>query len=187
MILDTGQGLFNGPQPLILRVKAAARVSVYGRLCHLENSCRTWKIMKRLIFRLVRTALACALAFATAGAARAGIPPITDGEGVPTLAPILEQITPAVVNIAVLSRAPEEDNPMLQDPFFRRFFGLSERAQPQISAGSGVIVDAKLGHVLTNHHVIKDAKQIVVTLKDGRQIEARLLGSDAATDIALLK
>ena len=143
--------------------------------------------MRRLIFRLVRTALAGALAFATAGGAHAGIPPITDSEGTPTLAPILEQITPAVVNIAVLSRSPEEDNPMLQDPFFRRFFGLPDRAQPQISAGSGVIVDAKLGHVLTNHHVIKDAKQIVVTLKDGRQIEARLLGSDAATDVALLK
>ena len=141
--------------------------------------------MKRLIFRLARTALAVALA--TAGGAHAGIPPISDGEGTPTLAPILEQITPAVVNIAVLSRSPEEDNPMLQDPFFRRFFGLPEQAQPQISAGSGVIVDAKLGHVLTNHHVIKDARQIVVTLKDGRQIEARLLGSDAATDVALLK
>jgi serine protease DegQ len=106
---------------------------------------------------------------------------------VPTLAPLLEQVTPAVVNIAVLSRSPEQDNPMLQDPFFRRFFGLPEHAQPQISAGSGVIVDAKLGHVLTNHHVIKDARQIVVTLKDGRQIEAKLLGSDAGTDIALLK
>ncbi|MGH8731151.1 MAG: DegQ family serine endoprotease [Burkholderiales bacterium] len=143
--------------------------------------------MKRLIFRFVRAALAGALVFAAAGGAHAGIPPITDGEGTPTLAPILEQVTPAVVNIAVLSRSPEEDNPMLQDPFFRRFFGLPERAQPQISAGSGVIVDAKLGHVLTNHHVIKDARQIVVTLKDGRQIEARLLGSDAGTDIALLK
>jgi serine protease Do/serine protease DegQ len=143
--------------------------------------------MKRMIFRLVRAALPGALAFAAAGGVHAGIPPIADGDGTPTLAPILEQITPAVVNIAVLSRSPEEDNPMLQDPFFRRFFGLPERAQPQISAGSGVIVDAKLGHVLTNHHVIKDAKQIVVKLKDGRQIEARLLGSDAGTDIALLK
>ncbi|HEV8259528.1 MAG TPA: hypothetical protein VGQ19_02065, partial [Burkholderiales bacterium] len=73
--------------------------------------------MKRLIFRLVRTALAGALAFATAGGAHAAIPPITDGEGTPTLAPILEQVTPGVVNIAVLSRSPEEDNPMLQDPF----------------------------------------------------------------------
>ncbi len=143
--------------------------------------------MKRLLFRLGRAAFAGALALSAAGGVHAGIPPITDGEGTPTLAPILEQVTPAVVNIAVLSRSPEEDNPMLQDPFFRRFFGLPERAQPQISAGSGVIVDSALGHVLTNHHVIKDARQIVITLKDGRQIEARLLGSDAGTDIALLK
>ncbi|HWH48750.1 MAG TPA: DegQ family serine endoprotease [Burkholderiales bacterium] len=143
--------------------------------------------MKRLIFNLGRIALAGALALAAATGTRAAMPPLTDGEGTPTLAPVLEQVTPAVVNIAVLSRAPEEDNPMLQDPFFRRFFGLPERSQPQIAAGSGVIVDAKLGHVLTNHHVIKDAKQIVITLKDGRQIEARLLGSDAGTDIALLK
>jgi len=143
--------------------------------------------MKRLIFRLGRAAFAVALALSAAGGAHAGMPPITDGEGTPTLAPVLEQVTPAVVNIAVLSRSPEEDNPMLQDPFFRRFFGLPERAQPQISAGSGVIVDSALGHVLTNHHVIKDARQIVITLKDGRQIEARLLGSDAGTDIALLK
>ena len=143
--------------------------------------------MKRLIFRLVRAALAGALTLAAGGGAHAGTLPIADGEGTPTLAPILEQVTPAVVNIAVLSRSPEEDNPMLQDPFFRRFFGLPERARPQISAGSGVVVDAKLGHVLTNHHVIRDAKQIVVTLKDGRQIEAKLLGSDAGTDIALLK
>ncbi|MGQ0577764.1 MAG: DegQ family serine endoprotease [Betaproteobacteria bacterium] len=143
--------------------------------------------MKRLIFKLVRAALAGALTFVAAGGAHAGIPAIADGEGMPTLAPILEQVTPAVVNIAVLSRSPEEDNPMLQDPFFRRFFGLPERARPQISAGSGVIVDSKLGHVLTNHHVIRDAKQIVVTLKDGRQIDARLLGSDAGTDVALLK
>src|SRR5512138_97295 len=79
---------------------------------------------------------------------RAGIPPVTIDGKVPTLAPLLEQVTPAVVNIAVLSRSPEQDNPMLQDPFFRRFFGLPEQARPQISAGSGVIVDARSGFVL---------------------------------------
>ncbi len=120
-----------------------------------------------------------------AAPAEPGMPPAA--EGIPSLAPLLEQVTPGVVNIAVLSRSPEEDNPMLQDPFFRRFFGLPERSGPQVSAGSGVIVDAKLGHVLTNHHVIKDASQIVVTLKDGRQLAAKLVGSDAGTDIALLK
>jgi serine protease Do/serine protease DegQ len=117
----------------------------------------------------------------------AGIPPVTIDGKIPTLAPLLEQVTPAVVNIAVLSHSPEQDNPMLQDPFFRRFFGLPEQARPQISAGSGVIVDAKSGYVLTNHHVIKDAEQIVVTLKDGRRLQGKLVGSDAATDIALLK
>jgi len=117
----------------------------------------------------------------------AGIPPVTADGKVPTLAPLLEQVTPAVVNIAVLSRSPEQDNPMLQDPFFRRFFGLPEQARPQISAGSGVIVDAHSGFVLTNHHVVKDAEQISVTLKDGRRLQGKLVGSDAATDIALLK
>jgi serine protease Do/serine protease DegQ len=76
---------------------------------------------------------------------------------------------------------------MLQDPFFRRFFGLPEQSRPQISAGSGVIVDARSGFVLTNHHVVKDAEQIAVTLKDGRRLQGKLVGSDAATDIALLK
>src|SRR5690348_9245938 len=76
---------------------------------------------------------------------------------------------------------------MLQDPFFRRFFGLPEQSRPQISAGSGVIVDAHNGFVLTNHHVVKDAEQIAVTLKDGRRLQGKLVGSDAATDIALLK
>jgi len=119
-------------------------------------------------------------------AASAGISPVTTDGKVPTLAPLVEQVAPAVVNIAVLSRSPEQDNPMLQDPFFRRFFGLPEQSRPQISAGSGVIVDAQRGYVLTNHHVIKDAQQIAVTLRDGRRLEAKLLGSDAGTDVALL-
>ena len=120
-------------------------------------------------------------------AAHAGIAPVGGDGKVPTLAPLLEQVTPAVVNIAVLSRSPEQDNPMMQDPFFRRFFGLPEQSRPQIAAGSGVIVDARNGYVLSNHHVVKDAQQIVVTLKDGRRLQARLVGSDTGTDIALLK
>jgi serine protease Do/serine protease DegQ len=119
--------------------------------------------------------------------APAGILPVSGDSQVPTLAPLVEQVTPAVVNIGVLSRSPEQDNPMLQDPFFRRFFGLPEASRPQISAGSGVIVDAQHGYVLTNHHVVKDAQQVVVTLKDGRRLQAKLLGSDAGTDVALLK
>ncbi|MFN0314304.1 MAG: hypothetical protein ACKVQA_04610 [Burkholderiales bacterium] len=90
-----------------------------------------------------------------AACAQAGISPIgTDGK-VPTLAPLLQEVTPAVVNIAVSSGSPEEDNPLLQDPFFRRFFGLQERPEPRMSAGSGVIIDAAKGYVLTNHHVVR--------------------------------
>jgi serine protease Do/serine protease DegQ len=141
--------------------------------------------MKRLIVRPMRAVLAGALALAAAGGVHAGIPPITDGEGTPTLAPISSRSPRG--GESRCCRVPRGRQPDAAGPVLPPLLRLPERAQPQISAGSGVIVDAKLGHVLTNHHVIKDARQIVVTLKDGRQIEARLLGSDAGTDIALLK
>jgi serine protease Do/serine protease DegQ len=108
-------------------------------------------------------------------------------DGLPTLAPVLEKVTPAVVNIAVLQKSPEVQNPMLRDPFFGRFFGGPQQQQPQISAGSGVIVDARNGYIITNAHVIKDAREIQVTLKDNRRLAAKLVGSDPGTDIALLK
>jgi serine protease DegQ len=96
-------------------------------------------------------------------------------------------VTPAVVNIAVVSRSTAEDNPLYSDPYFRRYFNLPQQARPSMSAGSGVIVDATKGHVLTNHHVVDGGTEIAVTLKDGRQFPARLLGSDKETDIALLE
>ena len=94
-----------------------------------------------------------------------------------------------MVNISVITRAPAaQANPLLRDPFFRRFFDTPEqRPQPQQSAGSGVIVDARKGYVLTNHHVVEGAEQVMVTLKDGRRMPAELVGSDPGTDIALLK
>lgn len=114
--------------------------------------------------------------------------PAPAASSVPTLAPMLERVMPAVVNIAVVSRTPAEDNPLYSDPYFRRFFNLPEQ-QPQarISAGSGVIVDADKGYVLTNYHVVEGGSEITVTLKDGRQFRARLVGSDKDTDIALLQ
>jgi serine protease Do/serine protease DegQ len=108
-------------------------------------------------------------------------------DGLPTFAPILEKVTPAVVNIAVLQKSPEEQNPLMRDPFFRRFFGAPQQSQPQISAGSGVIVDAKNGYVITNAHVVKDAREIQVTLKNNLRLPATLVGADPGTDIALLK
>jgi serine protease Do/serine protease DegQ len=92
-----------------------------------------------------------------------------------------------VVNIAVLQRSPEEENPLLRDPFFRRFFGGPQQAEPQVAAGSGVIVDAKNGYILTNAHVVKDAKEIMVTLRDNRRLPAKLVGADPGTDVAVVK
>jgi Do/DeqQ family serine protease len=128
-----------------------------------------------------------ALAF-IAASAWAQIPagaPLRDG--LPTLAPVLEKVTPAVVNIAVLQRSPEEQNPLLRDPFFRRFFGGPGQSEPQIAAGSGVIVDAKNGYVMTNAHVVKDAREVLVTLKDNRRLPAKLVGADPGTDIAVVR
>jgi len=127
------------------------------------------------------------LAFIASGAA-AQIPsgaPLRDG--LPTFAPILEKVTPAVVNIAVLQRSPEEQNPLMRDPFFRRFFGGPGQSEPQIAAGSGVIVDAKNGYVMTNAHVVKDAREVLVTLKDNRRLPAKLVGVDPGTDIAVVR
>ena len=114
--------------------------------------------------------------------------PAPEGRGLPTLAPIVNQVTPAVVNISVITRAPMEDNPLFRDPFFRRFFSLPER-QPrrEQAAGSGVIVDAARGYVLTNHHVVKDAEQVLVTLKDRRQFQAKMVGIDPGTDVAVVQ
>jgi serine protease Do/serine protease DegQ len=137
--------------------------------------------------RIAAFVLACAAAVLPGTAWSDAIPSLPTRDGLPTLAPLVAQVTPAVVNIAVLQRSPEEQNPLLRDPFFRRFFGLPEKEQPQVAAGSGVVVDAEHGYVLTNHHVIQDAQRIVVTLKDNRRLPARLVGSDAGTDIALLK
>ncbi|MGB3897440.1 MAG: DegQ family serine endoprotease [Mesorhizobium sp.] len=106
-----------------------------------------------------------------------------------SLPDVLEEITPAVVNIAVTSRASAETNPLFNDPYFRRFFDLPQIPQqrPRMSAGSGVIVDADKGYILTNHHVVDGASEIAVTLKDRRRFTAELVGSDKATDIALLR
>ncbi len=115
--------------------------------------------------------------------------PATDARGLPTLAPLVNEVTPAVVNISVITRAPMENNPLFRDPFFRRFFGVPERPQEQReqAAGSGVIIDAARGYVLTNNHVIKDAERAIVTLKDRRQFNAKLVGTDPGTDIAVLQ
>ena len=119
----------------------------------------------------------------------AAIPAKVDNQEVPSLAPMLDKITPAVVNIATEGRIELRQNPLFADPFFRRFFNIPDQPieRRTQSLGSGVIVDAKRGLVLTNNHVIANADQITVTLRDGRQLDAKIVGSDPATDVAVIK
>src|SRR3954447_14562725 len=116
------------------------------------------------------------------GANAAAPIPQAGGQLVPSLAPMLARVTPGVVNIAVRGRV-REQNPLLQDPFFRRFFNLPQNQQMQEretqATGSGVIVDAAQGYVLTNGHVVENATRIEVTTKDNRRYTAKLIGRDA--------
>lgn len=115
-----------------------------------------------------------------------------DGKELPSLAPMLDQISPAVVNIATYTQV-RQHNPLLEDPFFRRFFDVPEQRRRQApqrrtrSAGSGVIVDAANGYVLTNAHVVQRADEVEITLKDGRTLEATLVGQDREVDLAVLQ
>ena len=140
---------------------------------------RRWSVAGALI-------AGCVLAVAAVHAATL---PLPLRDGVPTLAPLLRDVTPAVVNISVATMVPQRHNPLFRDPFFRRFFDLPDDApaRRRQSAGSGVIVDADRGYVLSNHHVVARAESVTVTLKDNRRFEAEILGSDPGTDIALLR
>ena len=127
-----------------------------------------------------------------APAAFAALPQAVGETPVPTLAPMIKRVSPAVVNIAtrgtVRERAPQ--NPLLEDPFFKRFFDIPDmgpRERQFQSAGSGVIFDAKNGYIVTNAHVVDNATEITVTLQDGRDLTATVVGSDIPSDVAVLK
>ena len=122
-----------------------------------------------------------------AAPAMAALPAYVDDEPLPSLAPLVERVSPAVVNIRVSQTVAR---PSFSDDAFRRFFGLPDapRGSREVaSAGSGVIVDANRGYILTNHHVVEDADEIQISLIDGKLLDAEVVGSDPATDIALLK
>ena len=105
-----------------------------------------------------------------------------------SLAPLVKKTAPAVVNIATLQQAPAQQNPLLQDPFFRRYFGIPDAAlQPAMAAGSGVIVDGARGLVITNFHVVQNAQAVEVGLKDGRKLPADPVVLAPELDIAVLK
>jgi Do/DeqQ family serine protease len=126
---------------------------------------------------------------ANCGACLAAIPISMLGQGVPTLAPMLEEVVPTVVNIATEGFVEQSAHPFFSDPFFSQFLEMPQRRSRRKtqSLGSGVIVDAGNGLVLTNAHVIDNAQKITVNLLDGREFKAEVVGSDPETDIAVIK
>lgn len=142
--------------------------------------------MTQQVFKLIAAA---ALVFGSA--ANAQLPQKVGDLAVPSLAPIIKKTSPAVVNIATKGTIKETArNPLLDDPFFRRFFDAPEegpRERQFQSAGSGVIVDAKNGYIITNAHVLENASEITVTFLDDRQIKAEVVGKDTGSDVAVLK
>ena len=131
--------------------------------------------------------LGIALLFLHAATVQAALPPMVGDQAMPSLAPLVEKTSPAVVNIRV--RQTVNTGQPYADEAFRRFFGFPENRGPRqiASAGSGVIVDAKNGYILTNHHVVDSADEIKISLIDGTLLDAEVIGSDAATDIAVIK
>jgi len=122
-------------------------------------------------------------------ACHAALPGQVGGEPLPSLAPMLERSMPAVVNISTSISVKSQQNPMMNDPVFRYFFGVPNqpRQQQKNSLGSGVIIDKDEGYVLTNNHVIDKADIITVTLTDGRQLNAKLIGADPEADVAVVQ
>jgi serine protease Do/serine protease DegQ len=150
-----------------------------------------WKILmntnlvKQLLFiPLLSACLSTPLALRAAG-----LPAYVSGQPLPSLAPMLERAMPAVVNISTSTNIQVSENPLMQDPFFREFFNVPEqsRRQQKNSLGSGVIIDSAQGLVLTNNHVIDKADKILVTLNDGRQLTAELIGTDPDADVAIIR
>ena len=121
----------------------------------------------------------------------AGLPLSVDGETLPSLAPMLEDVLPSVVNISTEGRVSAGSSPFQSDPFFERFFNMMPDSQPRQrrtqSLGSGVIIDSESGYVVTNHHVIENADQIRVRLDDGRSFEAKVVGADPEADVAVIQ
>ena len=139
---------------------------------------------------LQKPALAAPSAAAAVPAA-AALPTAVDGQVLPSLAPMLKRVTPAVVSVYSRQtvRVASPLGPFGDDPVFRRILGIPDMPRERVerALGSGVIVDAARGYVLTNHHVVENADGVSVTLNDGRQVEAEFIGSDPDTDVALIR
>jgi Do/DeqQ family serine protease len=146
----------------------------------------------RVMFRALFAAVLLA-PVAIQGTASAALPIVVDETPVPSLSPMIKRVSPAVVNISTRGTVQTQgrSNPLLDDPFFRRFFdsppNLGPRERSFQSAGSGVIFDAANGYIVTNAHVIENAQEISVTLQDGRELTAEVVGRDPPSDVAVVK
>ncbi len=161
-----------------------SRKHFFAQLVHAGNSTAgtlpmNHKTTLALIFLLAITSLD----------AYAVLPAQVSGEPLPSLSPMLERSMPAVVNISTATNVKTQQDPRMNDPVFRYFFGIPNqpRQQQKNSLGSGVIIDKDEGYVLTNNHVIDKADTITVTLSDGRQLNAKLLGADPEADVAVIQ
>ena len=122
--------------------------------------------------------------------ANASLPAVdSQGTALPSLAPMLKNVTPAVVNIATSSTIHIQNNPLFDDPFFQQFFNVPSqpRHRKTQSLGSGVIIDAEKGYIITNNHVIDKADVIKVTLISGETYQAKLIGTDPDSDVAVIQ
>ena len=147
------------------------------------------KVSNMFMWRFFPTFLMATATLLIGQPAWATWPLSVDGQPLPTLAPMLKKATPAVVNISTKTKIEIAENPLMRDPFFRHFFEIPnlQRQRETSSLGSGVIVDARNGYIITNNHVIDKAVQIQVTLSDSRQLSAKLIGTDPESDIAVIK
>jgi Do/DeqQ family serine protease len=147
----------------------------------------------RMNLRLSLIAAACLTVAGVSGFA-ATPSPAQEAAPMPSLAPMVKRVSPSVVSIGTRGTIKEQAqrNPLFDDPFFRRFFqdapsDSRPRERPFRSAGSGVIVDAKNGYIITNHHVVENASEITITMADDRTFSAKVVGSDEGADVAVLQ
>jgi serine protease Do/serine protease DegQ len=141
--------------------------------------------------KLLAVATLSMLGFAAAAGAATTLPAEVDGQPMPSLAPVIKRVAPAVVNIGVKGTVQTPRHPFFDDPNFRRFFGMPPGEEPRErefrSAGSGVVVDARHGYIVTNAHVVENASEITVTLVDDRELQAEVVGADKGSDVAVIK
>ncbi|MCP4009245.1 MAG: Do family serine endopeptidase [Proteobacteria bacterium] len=143
-----------------------------------------WKTHSLSTFR---SAFMLCLCLTPANVSHADLPAKVGNTVLPSLAPMLENVLPAVVNVSVTNIS-QQPVGLLQDPFLRQFFDLpGTNPVTEKNAGSGVILDATAGLIVTNHHVVEDAQSISVTLYNEQELQAEVIGTDDATDLALLR